>query len=1219
MADPNIGVTAVSYQFLPWVRRGLTVALSEVDTLGAGLPSRAVAQVGVKLAAPLDATPIEPLAVRLHGPGDVIGIDTRLVVRTDPRPDAQNFEPNYLAIVDFDPPDFPWMLTPARANADDRLRPWLVLVVLEVAKTGLPRLQPQALLPSVRIPAAAVASELPDLAESWSWAHAQLISKATDGAGLQADLQGQPASNVSRLVCPRRLKPSTAYVACVVPAFEPGRLRGLGLADDAAPAMQQLAPAWTPQAAGDVVLPVYYHWQFSTSVAGDFESLARRLKTPSRYKDDPAMMARLEAVGTAPLGVDELLGASDPPRLETMEGALVPVKYPPGAAPQAVHAASLSTLVNTPQERLVNPVGDLGVDAAGARLEVKPPLYGAWHVKQHQVQPAELGARWLADLNLAPRYRGAAGYGAEVVRRHQEDYVDAAWDQIGDILAAERRFNLTRLAIEAQLALRRKHFDKLPPARLLQLMGPALPRIEAVGGDDVAYRIGHDVGSLGGQIERSSLPAALTDGALRRLASPQRRALRMAARLNGQARLGTLATRYVGAMAQASTRSAAFAVNAFIPDGIVGSRVLEGVNLNQAQDVRIDLTALGFGRPSVGRLKQALDGGTAAQRQLEQVGVPALKIRVGQHAGVFTDAHVERFGQLASAAPGVSGADWGVVAKTVESLGRRGIEGFLVQAQRDTATLQFNAVRLDARSGQLRLERALARFDASRRAIAPLPLRRGARPVLALGGLGLGAVDVGSARRFDTAALLNALPPNALQDAPAAPGAGRFVLDPGFRFNAPPAPPEPPASVTLTLPPAIRRREVLNRYAEATRGTQQLWRDAFEASRVAVKPVDFGIAAAAATIRLRTDPRQTLPARLRSIVSIGGSGAARDNFFVGKYLAAGDLAGEQRYMIPALFDRVMAWPKLPEPLYAALAGFDKNAFMPGVDDIPQDLIMLVKVNQHFVDAFMVGANEEMNRELLWRGFPTDLRGTPFQRFWGRERIVPPALRVLLDDMLPIHRWGAQPLGRRVDPVGGDPNRVALLLRGQLLRRYPNTAVYAWRRRAQPSPAGQTQLDKQPDGSAAAGAIQTPVFSGVIGDDITFFGFDIDDVDIGLWCFVLEEQMSEPRFGFDVDAPAAPPTIGPKARPALRAQLERLAALTPPQLAASSYNAYKALGWGHVGVAEGGFASVRALAEVPNKPFASFPTLTATPTAAEIAKALLQQPFRAYYVGDDLVP
>src|SRR5687767_4868244 len=155
----------IAYQFLPWVRRGLAVALDVEDNLGAGgaLEARGSAHVGVALAGPHAGAAMTPVPMRLHGPGDVIGIDQRLVVRTDPKPNATNFEPNYLAIIDFDPPDFPWMLTPAKAQGDRRLRPWLVLIVVERAKTGLPRMTTTAPLPSLRIKAEHVASELPDL------------------------------------------------------------------------------------------------------------------------------------------------------------------------------------------------------------------------------------------------------------------------------------------------------------------------------------------------------------------------------------------------------------------------------------------------------------------------------------------------------------------------------------------------------------------------------------------------------------------------------------------------------------------------------------------------------------------------------------------------------------------------------------------------------------------------------------------------------------------------------------------------------------------------------------------------------------------------------------------------------------------------------------------------------------------------------------------------
>ncbi|HEY9023980.1 MAG TPA: hypothetical protein VIP05_06745, partial [Burkholderiaceae bacterium] len=832
--------------------------------------------------------------------------------------------------------------------------------------------------------------------------------------------------------------------------------------------------------------------------------------------------------------------------------------------------------------------------------------------------PAELGAHWIADLNLAPRYRGAAGYGAEIVRQNQESFMDAAWDQVGDILKAEAAFNLTRLGIEALRALKAKHFDVLPPARLLQVMGPALPRIEALAGDGSAYRIAGQLGSLGGQVDRSSLPAAMADTALRRTVSPTRRTLRMAARLNGSlAALPAQGARYVAAMAGASTKAAAFAVNAFMPDGIVATRAFDGVVLDGADARPLDLRDRGLGSQfTIGQVKQAQAASRESLALLAKGGVPELKIRVGQHAGVFTDLHVERFGMLAANATSVRSSDWTVVASSVEALGKRGVEGFLVAADNTKATLQFSALRLDARSGALKVDApALRAFDPLRREVAAGKPAKGAARAVA--GTSLGSVRIADARKFSTAGVFAALPVNALAGTGGtATVAPHFALDESFQFGGAAAAAAGPV-VTLTVPPALRQREILNRYAIATRGTQAAWRDGFAVAHVEVAPVDFGLPAAAAIITARTAPDLTLPARLASSVSVANialNAGSVANEFVATHLSLSDALARHRFMVPALFDRVMAWPRLPEPLYQRLAAYDRNAFMPGVDGIPQDLVMLVRVNQHFIDSFMAGANVAMNGELLWRGFPTDLRGTPFQRFWGRAMLTPAPLflRVPLDDMQPIHLWGAQPLGKRIDPVGGDPDRIALLVRGQLLRRYPNTAVYAWKK----TPNAPTLL-KDAQGRRPDDAIQLPVFDGVIGEDISFFGFDIDADEVDAWCFVLEEQMHEPRFGFDVDeTPPGQDRTGPPRRQVLVDTLARVQA-GDASAVMKNYNPYKALSWSHVGVQAGRFASVANLVSVPNKPFASFPTLTGTPTAAEIAKVLLQQPFRAYFLGSDL--
>ena len=159
--------------------------------------------------------------MRLYGPGDIIGIDTRLIVRTDPKPFVTNFEPNYLALVEFDPPDFPWMFSPAQSDGSKRLRPWLVLLVLDRDRVPLPRLQPGAPLPSITIPSAHTATELPNLADAWMWAHAQAASAlpATASAQLAAEMKADPRK---QCLAPGRTAPARAEQGLV-------RVRGADL------------------------------------------------------------------------------------------------------------------------------------------------------------------------------------------------------------------------------------------------------------------------------------------------------------------------------------------------------------------------------------------------------------------------------------------------------------------------------------------------------------------------------------------------------------------------------------------------------------------------------------------------------------------------------------------------------------------------------------------------------------------------------------------------------------------------------------------------------------------------------------------------------------------------------------------------------------------------------------------------------------------------------
>src|SRR6516164_7840214 len=103
------------YHFLAWARRGIGANLANAD-YGGPLPARGTLSVALTVSAqgPSPASqPVPPVAVQLFGPGDVLGLDPRHVVRTEPKPFTTNFEPNYLAGIEFDDPDLPWLFTPA--------------------------------------------------------------------------------------------------------------------------------------------------------------------------------------------------------------------------------------------------------------------------------------------------------------------------------------------------------------------------------------------------------------------------------------------------------------------------------------------------------------------------------------------------------------------------------------------------------------------------------------------------------------------------------------------------------------------------------------------------------------------------------------------------------------------------------------------------------------------------------------------------------------------------------------------------------------------------------------------------------------------------------------------------------------------------------------------------------------------------------------------------
>ncbi|MFF5179794.1 DUF3892 domain-containing protein [Micromonospora sp. NPDC000316] len=400
--------------FLAYVRQGLAAAGAVADPIEADIPARQPVTVGVRLAGRTEHT----FDIRLYGPGDIRGIDTRQVIRTDPPERASDFEPNNLVTIEFDRPDFPWLFTPAAPGSRQRLRPWLFLVVVPVANSQL-RTDTGAPLPVLEC----ALPDLPDLAESWAWAHAQV---ATTGAGepVAEVLAGDPHRTLSRLISPRRLAAGIAYRACLVPAFEAGRRAGLGLPVDDGEA---LAPAWAPGLGAAPPLPVYHSWEFATGADGDFESLVRRLQARGLPADAglrPMLLGRSGVPGLDPSVPTVTLGAEG-----ALRGALTMPTIWPAQSREAFEELLRALIADT-----------------GTRLG--PPLYGGRYAGVDRVPGDAAHPHWLRELNLDPRHRIAAALGTRVVREQQEELMAAAWEQAAEVQRANEAVRQAQLAAE---------------------------------------------------------------------------------------------------------------------------------------------------------------------------------------------------------------------------------------------------------------------------------------------------------------------------------------------------------------------------------------------------------------------------------------------------------------------------------------------------------------------------------------------------------------------------------------------------------------------------------------------------------------------------------------------------------------------------------------------------------------------------------------------------
>jgi hypothetical protein len=1142
-------MTLANYYFIPTVREGLAAYITGAPATS---DQRAVIQAcltpyvdGPDNPQPGDCTPAVPNPpycknVALYGPGDVLGFDSSVVTRTDPRLNVWDYEPNYMPLVEFSEPDLPWRFTPTVADASKggKLQPWLTLIVLgpnefEGLGQGPPPGQQESTIPMRWIKQVSVDS-LPDLTYAWMWAHVQVTSDdslpGTDpyalsdalAAAIAADPEEVESHVVGRLICPRRLGPQTRYTAFVVPTFKLGLVAaGFATVDSLDPNLGAVTPAWT-KADGKIDLSYYYKWEFGTGVREDFESLVRLLE-PRELTDlgKRRMDCSTTLYAIPPCPGDD----SDDPQVVQLEGALISPDLQPATwhndastATRDAYQAGLASLLNLPTTLLT---------AGSATPPVTPPVFGRRHSGRPAVDATKL-SRWQDDTNLDPRQRAAAGFGALVVQKEQEALMAGVWDQLGDIDQANDLLRSAQLGLEASKGTY-KRLGTLALADFLWTAAPVFARVRAqvptaVGPTTVARYLG-----------TSPIPGAAFDPAFRRI-------LR---------RRGGLRKRQKS-----------------VPPPPAGQDLLSRLN-------RREIAAAGRS-PKLSGLPAMCDLTEAAIATLDRNAAPARRTR-----GVFR-----------------------INGRVIDSRNRRGLEGVRVEAWdkdpffsdlvEETTTDERGAFRIDFDATYFKewfLDRRpdlffkVFRGERPMRVIEPGVLRNieaGDRSVTVVVEPPIAPEHVPAFRvsgqvvdrttrngvpwvrveAWDKDPLINDLVGTAVTDEQ-----GRFRVEfeqsyfkewlfdrrpdlffkvfdrdrllastehavmsnlppgekpvPAVEVDAPtpPAHPPGPPSVADFCEPAITSQTLNDATANGAdalhqavaaevRNALDAWLDF--ATAPTAPPAAADLDAVHSVVKAAVAPWATIPARIAARLRLGPGVHQR-----------GELG------------RIESDVEFPQPMYEPLSAISQDLILPGVETVPQNTISILKANRRFIEAYMLGLNGSLSSEALWRGAPVYLWTTFFRQFWDVHGLADPdADPELSKDIARLTKWNPNSELGDHDPRNTSPGALAdtavLLLRGDLLKRYPNTLVYAVKALAPDQPGLKEYVN---DDSFTEDRIW-PIFSGSLAPDLTFLGFPrtpyqlCKGEDGNGYFIVLEERLGEPRFGFDLPddtSPAPQPT------------------------------------------------------------------------------------------------
>lgn len=891
---------------------------------------------------------------------------------------------------------------------------------------------------------------LPDPSQAWAWAHVQV--HGTDADGAKTALRGSDpvAANIrSRVLCPTRLTPDHDYIAALVPTHEAGRRVGIGLEETDAG-----AAFWQPDPHG-LVLPVYDWWRFRTGPSGDFETLARKLKpvTGQPLKDLGERLVTIEPRAALMQRADASPDAAPDlfaPIVHRVPTAIAKNETPGPLAPGAPQPDAPAAAQASAFHRRLKELVDIVAAATDQSPIVGPPLYGQWPAVVTSLD----GDPGVPDL--APLPGGAQTWieqlNADPDLRMAAGIATQVVQHDQEPLMTDAWSQLSEvLAANARMRWSRLYASAsaIMHERLSGAAAASALRTTAPAHGRVLAAPGQTVRA---QMDGTTLPREAIGSVFVRVA---RYSVRAAARDAAPASIAATMTDAVEAMRTSAP--------AALPGRFTTPRTIDPAQVGQvlATPALADAMRQRLGADPQAYLQRIeavpVDVRTIANR-FEQVDLPPAAAARQSDAGHLqvriSPDQARRIGELSA----VVGSPAVAPNVMLRPMVRNELVSFPHAAQQTLLLHTVGAINTLAATGVA--QAGAARVDLTSSAVH----------------IGISARGTATLNTFAKAA--------GIADTQA------LALNASDSLR----------TATLTNL-GVTTPMLSDLVGAATDADTALLRTGFGAMAGTVTPLNAPLA---------VPPLATFDLNTKNAVVA----ALEPEAAYGKMLAYAhqNISAAVTRRPDSPFYPLMASPRFPAPLAERLKVLDEDWVLGGASKLPPNSICLLAVNWRFVEAFLAGANHEMARKLLWRGYPTDLRGTCFRQFWPAPT---PDIRAMNEWTGDIgdHSDGAAQV-QDPPPQAARQELAIVVIKGDLLQRYPSTLISA--------ELGTASPDINDPQFTSDNHFGKELFRGTLGQDISYVALDIpistlqQEIDPAnprhAWYISLLEPHDEPRFG-----------------------------------------------------------------------------------------------------------